>query len=245
MIALLALLACTAPLSDRDHYLLAASEPGLSEALAHCEHIQDQALRGECASFAASRAASAGQADEALNACIALGLPASQECAFLVADTAELLGDEARRACDAAGELRFECLCHAADRHALGREDLPTEPGQEEALVVAIMASTDDYLTQERPAVVSQVSRGIAARIVGARWQGGRFEPGLCGGADTTLCRRAYRASLQPWLLSHDVGGLCAEGTPSAAEVEAAGMPGWEESGAEIATSVWEKICEE
>ena len=54
--------------------------------------------------------------DAALAACAPLAPPWDGECAFLVSDAAELVGERARAACARAATLEFECLAHAADR---------------------------------------------------------------------------------------------------------------------------------
>ncbi len=234
------LLACIpAERGDQARYL-DSTTAGRDEAPGICARIQDATLRADCLIHAAARHARAGDIAAAQTTCqtIEAGLW-RDECWFLTADDAGLIGEDAVAACRRAG--RFEPHCRG---HALGRaaQEVDLTVGQEARSARALGALVAAY----RPRSGGQSRRTMANELlavrVGDRWAAEPFDPALCGSLAPPLCAWAYRASLDG--ADTALAALC-PGPVTSTAVRDIGLSGWTEAGQTIAGAVWAGICQQ
>ena len=195
----------------------------------------------ECVAQAARELAVQGRGEEARSACQGLaGGPWRDECFFLVTDTLDLRGDEARRACQDAGQWRQQCVGHAMARDAhdimaelgLGHEDEATE-----------------RIVQEVATYVGARQAEPRARAILADELAGRAEGALsaldCGTAARDLCRDAYSERVRRAAGGQEARWRQACGrTVDRQRVEAAGLPAWEPDMEPVALDAWKRLCE-
>ncbi len=233
------LLACAPQQRDQDRYI-ASTVADRAGAADICAAITDDALRADCLIHAAARHARAADIDAAQATCQRIDAGIWQdECWFLTADDAELLGEEALEACRRSG--RFEPHCRG---HALGRAALSVDftVGREAESAKALGALVTAY----RPRSSGQKKRTMANELlaiqVGNRWTTAPFHPEQCGVLSEPMCAWAYRASLDGTDTS--LGNLC-PGPVTSDDVRSIGLSGWEPAGEPVAAAVWSAICQQ
>lgn len=243
MTPLLLLLAC-APPSDRELYLQALDVGGV-EAGGLCAQIQDRSLQGECLSHAAATLVKGGHAEEGFRRCREILDPVWQEeCWFLVADEAELLGEEARGACRHAGRFRAHCLGHAIGREVRDVETRFGKVGQEAALMQGITEVVARYKPGAPPDQRLTTVHTLMSRIIAAREAELPFDPVRCGEAPPELCDRAYRTSLDGTPREIDLEAPC-HAELSREAVAEAGLRTWVEDQDGLGERVWTQLCYE
>ena len=232
------LLACTSPQQDdRAAYLRSTTaDPAAAPAL--CQAISEDALRADCLIHAAARHAEASDITAAQATCQAIDPGVWQdECWFLTADRAGLIGQTARDACRRSGRFEPHCRGHALGR-AVQQVDLPV--GEEAAGAVAIGGLVASWRPRSAGMKQRIMANELLATRIGERWADVPFDPALCGQLTPSMCAWAYRASLSQ--TEADPAALC-PGPVTAAAAQAVGLSGWTADGQAVAGSVWEGIC--
>lgn len=234
------LLACAPPQrSDQAHYLDSTTAER-SEAAARCRPIADSDLRADCLIHAAARHARADDITAAQSTCQEIddGLW-RDECWFLTADDAGLIGAPALEACRQSG--RFQPHCRG---HALGRavEQLDVAIGQETASARAIGALVAAYRPRSAGMKKQIMANELLAIRVAERWSSAPFEPSLCGAMSGAMCAWAYRASLDA--AAEALAALC-PGPVTSDDVRTIGLTGWTTEGQETSAAVWGGICQQ
>lgn len=234
------LLACTSPQGgDRAAYLRSTTADP-AEAPAICQTIAEDALRADCLIHAGARHAEGGDIAQAQATCEAIEDPLwAEECWFLTADRAALIGDAARQACRRSGRFEPHCRGHALGR-AVQQVDLPVGEEAEGAVKIGQLVAA----WRPRSAGMKQriMANELLATRISARWSQAPFDPALCGQLTPSMCAWAYRASLSE--TDADPADLC-PGPVTAGAVQAVGLSGWTEAGSRLAGSVWDGICQQ
>lgn len=237
--AMIWLLACAPQQRDQDRYI-ASTIAARAEAADLCIDIADDTLRADCLIHAAARHARAADIGTAQDTCRRIDAGLWQdECWFLTADDAALIGAEALEACQRSG--RFEPHCRG---HALGRAALSVDftVGRESESAKALGTLVTQYRTRSRGQKRRSMANELLMIQVGNRWSTAPFHPDECGVLPEPLCAWAYRASLDGTDTS--LGSLC-PGPVTSEAVRRIGLSGWEPAGEPIARAVWTAICQQ
>lgn len=232
------LLSCTSPQrSDRARYL-DSTLADRDEAAAICATIAGSDLRADCLIHAAARHARSGDIGTAQATCQTIDMALwRDECWFLTADDAGLIGEDALAACRESGRFRPHCQGHALGR-AVQAVALPVGGEVDSA------RSIGRLVTYYRPKSTGLKKRIIANELlavrVGDRWAETPFDPTLCGTLTSSMCAWAYRASLDG--TDSAPGELC-PGPVTSEAAQSIGLSGWSAAGEAIAGAVWSGIC--
>ena len=171
------LLACSSPQrSDQAHYLDSTTVER-AQAAERCLPIADGALRADCLIHAAARHARAGDITTAQATCQQIDDPLwRDECWFLTADDAGLIGAPALEACRHSGRFQPHCRGHALGRAA---QQLDIVIGQEAAGARAIGALVADYRPRSAGPKKLIMANELLALRVAERWSATPFSPSL------------------------------------------------------------------
>ena len=237
---------CVDPPTDAEAYLAAAADPLDAGA---CAAIGDPRLRGECLAMVAAEIAQAtGELDVAASRCAQI--PAEEawrgECYFLVVDAVELIGEDARRLCQEAGQYRDRCLGHALQRE--GRPLLLAAPrGEERAAFRALLERATFYFGDDE-AVAGQKVWHLVAEFVASRDRGQPFTAATCGEIPWRLCRTGYLTRARyhfrdTGASTEQLAAACAALPVSPEEAERYGLPPWTEDVDVPVQAALEKLC--
>ena len=234
------LLACSSPQrSDQAHYLDSTTAER-AQAAARCLPIADGALRADCLIHAAARHARAGDITTAQATCQQIDDALwRDECWFLTADDAGLIGEPALSACQQAGRFQPHCRGHALGRAA---QQLDIVVGQEAAGARSIGALVASYRPRSAGVKRQVMANELLALRVAERWSAAPFEPSLCGALSASMCAWAYRASLDA--AAAELAAQC-PGPVTNDSVRTIGLTGWTEEGQTTAAAVWAGICQQ
>ncbi len=234
------LLACAQPPSDAEHYLAAAA----AEDAARCASITAPTLAGECAVMIAREQGQAGRLDAARSTCAALSAGLwRDECYFMVADVADVMGDQARQACALAGQFRTQCIGHAISRE-VSAVLKDAQRGDELQTLRLLDEAVGRYIPgQERGGRVRQMMATHIAR----RDPEALFSAALCGAAPPPICQDAFVERIR----NHDRAAGRADGAwrracgaqVTVARAQSLGLPGWSPDADGIARAGWEQLC--
>lgn len=220
----LVLVACAEEPGDHELYREALVQHG-GEALLTCDRIADERLRGECRAGAASRMARKDLV-ASREACGAITDPVwRDECFFLAADEAELIGRPALETCAEAGRFRDRCTQHAAHRDLAGR-GLDLSLGRELTLRARIRDVVASYHPDFGDADVDRMVDAAMAQQLSVRFEEQPFEVARCGEAGERVCQMAYGAVLYAAKEAGSLAVACA-GDSSPEAVAAAGVTPW------------------
>ena len=227
-------------------YIAAARDPMDPRA---CRGIADARLYGECVTMVAAEVAKqTGTLAPAEARCDQLPAedPWRGECYFLVVDTLELVGEEARRLCLQAGTFTSWCLGHALHRE--GRPLLAAAPrGAERQAYLAVQDLALFYFGDEREAAGQKLWSLVTDELASRDW-GQPFTPEICGEVPDQLCRAVFLTRLR--LATRDAGysedvlqQMCGQEAITAADVAALGIPAWTEAAEPIAQASLRQLC--
>lgn len=167
-------------------------------------------------------------------------------CRFEVIDGRALRGAEAVAACREVQTFHERCLSHALTRQ-VNREWRVIELGQEDDFVAWLDEQRQVYgiATSTADLAADQLARVIARRMKPERGRVGPppdFSRAVCGAASARTCSRAFHAYVRDSTRGMDLGSVC-QGSLSADELRAAGLPGWSPDAGELASEVWGQLC--
>lgn len=222
--SLLLAAACADEPEDRELYRQALGELS-AEALLTCDRIVDEGLRGECRAGAAARMARK-DITASREACAAIGDAVwREECFFLAADEAELIGRPALETCAEAGRFADRCTQHAAHRDLAGRS-LDTSLGREQLMRARVRDVVASYHPDRSEEDLARMVDAAMAQQLSVRFEEAPFALSACGAAGERVCQMAYGAVLYTAKEEGRLEAACAgEATPEA--VAAAGVTPW------------------
>ena len=225
--------------SDRQAYITYTTADR-TESADLCEDISESALRADCLIHAAARHARVRDIETAQATCqrIEAGIW-RDECWFLTADDANLIGEAALSACRNSGRFQPHCRGHALGRAA---QEVDLTVGLEAESARAIGKLVADYRPKSAGLKRRIMANEILAVRIGDRWQAAPFDPMQCGALTPPMCAWAYRASLDD--ATAPLGDLCDQGISNEAAQDI-GLSGWSEAGESMAWGVWSGICQQ
>ena len=234
------LLACSSPQRSDQALYLDSTTAERAQAAERCLPITDSDLRADCLIHAAARHARAGDITTAQATCQRIDDALwRDECWFLTADDAGLIGAPALEACRQSGRFQPHCRGHALGRAA---QQLDLAIGQEAASAQAIGALVADYRPRSAGMKKQVMANELLAIRVAERWSTAPFDPALCGALPEAMCAWAYRASLDA--AAAELAAQC-PGPVSSDDARTIGLTGWTADGATAAAAVWAGICQQ
>lgn len=206
-----------------------------------CQDLADPALAGDCTVQRARDLAKAGEgpAGEALCAAMAPSMW-RDECFFVVADGANLVGPEMVSACARTGRFLRECQAHGLERMARPVLDRAVV-GQEEATLFALVEVFRPVVGE---AMAWDAARDGLIRHVGRRSPDAPFSRVSCGAAPDDICTAAYRTRVRRAAQGEHLAypEFCATGR-GVDDARMAGLPLWEPDVAAPVAAAWQEMC--
>jgi len=247
LILLLGFFLCCGPGEDpqqdlRQHYLAALQAPSV-EAIAHCNQLPQDTLRGNCLTYVAADLATAHQTTRAFEVCESITSRLwQQECWFLVTDNAQLIGHEGAQACARSGRYHHRCLGHLATRTVAQAPGLSREIGQEDALWKEAHALVQTVASSVPPSRIRTFTRTAVAETLMRRWSDQPMALKLCGVAAKDVCEQAIQDTAQADSMKVSLEKACAN-SPTSASIHALGGTPWVPSIDPMARRAWRGVC--
>jgi len=232
-------LGCEGPPTDRERYQASLGRSH-TEAREICSEIRASGLRGECLSHAAAQVA-VKDLSAAIETCATIDDPVwADECVFLSADGAELVGRTAMDTCAKAGRFRERCTQHAAHRDLAHRavELAVGEEARLERMAADVVAAYHPHL---RPRDQRPLVHAAVAQMVAKRWGPEPFSVASCGQIEADVCAMAYGTHVFKAAEQGLLDTICA-GPLEPEAVAAAGAVSWVADDP-LAPELWAGAC--